>query len=291
MILAVKKKIMINTKVPLGAFVVFRTHFKTSVMKNRQIIISLCIFLFSLNFTFAQDIIIKQNGDSLKTTIQTVNPETISYLLDGMKNNIVFTINKDEIAKVIYRNGIVENFNTTETPKAKSKNSSFAFKKNLVSIDALGLGTGSLRISYERLLQENFGLKIPISYNYYKTDFNNFDLHYYSGLEINFYPTGQGVVRYFVGPALHFGLAETEDYHIIFVEEQGHIYERHIYEDVDVFFSRFLINNGLIITPIDNFSISMISGLGVRFLDVSETSHRSQLAPNFNFSVNISLRF
>ena len=87
-------------------------------------------FLFSLliglssNLIFAQDIIIKQNGDEIKSKILEITSETIKYKEFEFQDGPTRNINISDVFMVIYENGKREKFTTTEssTPKEDTKN-------------------------------------------------------------------------------------------------------------------------------------------------------------------------
>ena len=82
-------------------------------------------FLFSLligllsNLIFAQDIIIKQNGDEIKSKILEITSETIKYKEFEFQDGPTRNINISDVFMVIYENGKREKFTTTESPTPK----------------------------------------------------------------------------------------------------------------------------------------------------------------------------
>jgi hypothetical protein len=126
------------------------------------------------------------------------------------------------------------------------------------------------------------GLQIPISFGYATgSNFGNDVLisQFYSGLYLNFYPTGQGKVRYMLGPGLRFGLGHENYY-----DDNGND------SNNDTFYSKLLINNGIVFSPIESLSLSAVLSLGIRYFPEAHNEDEV-VRTSAAFSFNLSYRF
>ncbi len=88
--------------------------------------------LFSFNL-IAQDIIIKRNGDEIKSKILEITSETIKYKKFEFQDGPIRNINISDVFMVIYENGEREKFTTTENLNSKE----VAQKENLTITESL----------------------------------------------------------------------------------------------------------------------------------------------------------
>ncbi len=133
------------------------------------------------------------------------------------------------------------------------------------------------------------GFRIPVSFGYnYNDNVFNFRNIFYSGIGINFYPTGQGKWKYFMGPQLRMGLGRGSKYYYSYDEYGNYISDT--YHERDTFYAKFFVDNGVMFMPTRNFSISAIASLGVRFTDLPVVDN-SKVNTDGQFSFNIRYRF
>lgn len=71
------------------------------------------------NLIFAQDIIVKQNGDEIKSKILEITSETIKYKEFDFQDGPTRDINISDVFMVIYENGKREKFTTTTNKQTK----------------------------------------------------------------------------------------------------------------------------------------------------------------------------
>jgi len=128
-------------------------------------------FLFSLliglssNLIFAQDIIIKQNGDEIKSKILEITSETIKYKEFEFQDGPTRNINISDVFMVIYENGKREKFTTTESPLAKEENPvSNKNNGNVKERGFIGLGLGA-NIPVGKSLNQSFPVRIGYQIN------------------------------------------------------------------------------------------------------------------------------
>jgi len=171
----------------------------------KQILFLLLIGLSS-NLIFAQDIIVKQNGDEIKSKILEITIETIKYKEFKFQDGPTRNINISEVFMIIYENGEREKFTTTEsqTLKEKTKNVAVSIKNNMTGDLGLNndfkdnyvmLGTGygnsygglGMRLQWRKSLSGDLGLGVHAGMGYLPNTNRNID-PFLSSFGVKFFP-------------------------------------------------------------------------------------------------------
>lgn len=251
--------------------------------KSILFILIICVSVTMLN---AQDYIYNRDGSTrIAATDIKIQPSHTTYSLFGDKSGNIIAIDNNDISMIIFENGAVKYFEKESKAISRTK-----FKKNLINYHLLDLVVNNFKLSYERILSNGkIGIQIPISIGYGDYDnISGFDDVYntfYTGVTLNFYPTGQGKVRYFMGPGIQVGTGFfTNGYYDNFTNV-------YVNENLDTFILRFLINNGIIFTPIDALSISIVGSLGIRYTDKSDQYEDRKIKTVGAAAINLSYRF
>jgi len=93
-------------------------------------ILFLLLIGLSSNLIFAQDIIVKTNGDEIKSKILEITSETIKYKEYEFQDGPIRNINISEVFMVIYENGEREMFKNKSVPQTiESQNQEMTIKK------------------------------------------------------------------------------------------------------------------------------------------------------------------
>jgi hypothetical protein len=249
-------------------------------------------FVLCLNFiSSGQDIIYKKDGSKEEAKIILVAEKEIQYKKFSNLDGPVYTLNKKDIVLITYQSGEFETITSADSEKKAAKiELTENFSKNLITYHLFDVVYGDFTFSYERILSSGtVGIKIPVGFGYaYNSDYFNSNNNWvknmiYSGIGINFYLTGQGKWRYFIGPEVRIGYGKQLDTY--WDETSGNNYE----EFSEGIYTKFYVDNGVIFTPVKNFSISTIVGVGVRYFP--EATSNSAFRPAGYFSVNVSYRF
>jgi hypothetical protein len=173
------------------------------------------ILLFSVSLLFVlssvgQDIIVKTNGDEIKTEVLEIETDKIKYkkydFLDGPTRNI----EKSDVFMIIYSNGKREKFTTSETRKKKTKtekNLNLNKKGNYFSM-ASGYGNSyggiGLRLQYVTKGSLRFGFHGGVGYfPYMGRDY----VLYSGGIQLFFWYN-----LYLNAQFGHFGAYEVNEY-------------------------------------------------------------------------------
>lgn len=134
-------------------------------------ILFLLLIGLSANLIFAQDIIVKQNGDEIKSKILEITSETIKYKEFDFQDGPTRNINISDVFMVIYENGKREKFTTTESQTSnndtKKEVSNNNYKGNYFM---LGTGCGNsygglgLRAQWRMGGKQGFGIHAGAGY-------------------------------------------------------------------------------------------------------------------------------
>src|SRR5689334_7848980 len=81
----------------------------------------------------AQDKIYKRNGDQVEGKVVDVATRTITYKKADNPTGPTYTINKDELSRIVYENGSEDIFNSTSERKAKPQKK-INYGNNIIAI-------------------------------------------------------------------------------------------------------------------------------------------------------------
>ena len=259
---------------------------------KKVLILSLLLLFGFIYISEAQDIIYKKDGSKEESKIILVGAKEIQYKKFSNPDGPVYSIAKSEILMITYENGAYEMYATQQdAAKIAKEELKTNFAKNLIGYHLFDVIYGDFTFSYERILSSGtVGIKIPLGFGYaYNSDyFNNNDNWVknliYSGIGVNFYPTGQGKWRYFLGPNVRIGYGKQSYWY--YYDENGNYYDEERYNEG--IYAKFFVDNGVMFTPVRNFSISTIAGVGIRLFP---DSNNSDVMPSAYFAIDINYRF
>ncbi len=110
---------------------------------------ALLFVVFMSNSLDAQDIIMKKDNELIKCKIREIGLDEIKYVMPEYSQDVVFTVDKDDLIKIIFENGKEMEFQVKMTnPETYNEN-----KKNILKIDFLSPLTGNTTLAYERSLR------------------------------------------------------------------------------------------------------------------------------------------
>ena len=117
-------------------------------MKQIFLLVLFPAILFSSN-AFAQDLIMKKNNELIKCKIKEIGLDEIKYILPEYSEDVLLSIDKDDIVKIIFENGKEMEFQQNMTNPLSYKDN----KKNILKIDFLSPLTGNTTFAYEQSLR------------------------------------------------------------------------------------------------------------------------------------------
>ena len=258
----------------------------------------LLLSLVGITNVNAQDIIMLIKGGNIQAKVQEVKSKEIVYKKFSNVNGPNYYIDIEDVEKINYESGAVDVFeanpNAGTAFSYNSKKTESIFGNNIISINVPDILFQNVTFSYERFLgeQKKLGLRVPLSLSLYgnNNNNNNFPLRgyyniFYSGVDINYYPTGQGKARLFLGPVLRTGFARVRN-EITTYDEYSFSYKTVQFFSNTGYFS-FILQGGFLFTPVKEIIISSSFGLGSRryFTAAPKNGNFAQATATFHFSV------
>lgn len=242
------------------------------------------LIAFVVTISNSQDLLYFSNGNMLKITNFKQSPDSVNFNIYNSSTYQVYYINKNELVKVIAESGDITEFSGNYISDNNKD-----FNSNIVSINVLTIPMGRFTMLYQFINKNGtVGYEIPVSIGFAPNAYTDplpeiFDIEFYSlfytGLTINLYPMGQRKVNYFLGPSFRIGFGQEEYwdyYNYSEYNEQG-------------YYSKFLINNGLMLTPNEHFSMSFVFSLGIMHRNTPPGIDKFGTVADFSF--NLSYRF
>jgi len=136
----------------------------------KQMILLIAVLLVSVS-AFAQDQIIKKNKDIIECKVREIGMDEVKYILPDYPPDVLFTIEKDKITKVIFENGQeIEITNEMMNPENYEEQ-----KKNALKVDFLSPLTGNLTFAYERSLKPGRSIEASLGIIGLGIDPNDYD--------------------------------------------------------------------------------------------------------------------
>jgi hypothetical protein len=257
----------------------------------------LSVFLLQTNLCQAQDTLILTDGKKLSVKVMEVKKYMIQYKKTTNLNGPTYEYDIRDIGRIKYESGAVDEFNPIkgETATTESmifgeipKVTSVTLGRNVVYLNIVELVVQNLSISYERIIGPagKLGIRIPLSVNLtgsgnVSSFINNY---FYTGLDFNFYPFGQGQSRFIIGPSLRFGSTRLESN--VLLPDGGSSY---IIGPVS--YSSFLIQGGFVWCPVKELSFLMTGGIGSRYYIANSGNIDRPARGTVNFTFCVGYRF
>lgn len=240
------------------------------------VFILFCLCLFS-SISFAQDIIYLKDGTNIISNVVSVDKRTIKYKKPSGKGPIN-EIARSRVAKIQYESGAVDDFtistkDTVYYPRTGLDDTFFPgsyltdLKDNIISLNLLDFFNLGIGLAYERIFQNGTqSIRLPLFFSLRDTigslsdrlGFRTFE----TGLDYLFYPTGQGRLKYAVGPSFRYGNFRILQNQFIIDPITGAGYIINTERNTSTF--AFGINNFITLMASNNLYFSGNINLGVR---------------------------
>ena len=242
-------------------------------------------FLFVTLAAQAQDVIYKKDKTKIDGKVLEIGTDDVKYKPTANPDGPVYTIDKSEIATIVFQNGTFEVF----SDKNKWASGNGQFSRDFLGIDLGAFVARSLGIAYEHVFghQGNIALRVPVilspasntSYGYggYREG-----KIFGTGFDLLCFPTGQGVLRYYVGPYFEYGWFRYRSSNYSYYNYTEHNDGRHYAGG---------IKNGLQYCPTLHFSVTGDFGLGFYQDYGPQYSYSNQLEPHVQGNLIIGYRF
>jgi hypothetical protein len=250
-------------------------------------LIVLALSFFSVTLTYAQDRLIKKDGESLQVKVEQISETEIKYRLFDFQDGPQYVLPIEKVTMLIYANGRTENFGKkpAEAPTPKAETSvqpqttpfagvlPFSPGKNVIGINTVGFILSQLHLDYRRVLADGkvaFNFPVVYSYDRQKTNINDRYMFWSLGCDFLFYPSGQRAFLYYLG--IGQGLGQIEDmrtypiyepvpngYYGSYNQYVGNREEYVVSNTYNIYFT-----NGIEVIPYKWFSFQLGFSLGVR---------------------------
>ncbi|HNS17753.1 MAG TPA: hypothetical protein PKH94_01390 [Bacteroidales bacterium] len=257
---------------------------------NARLSLFLMGFIAIATAASAQDILYKTDGSKEEVKILQVGNREIQYKKFDNPDGPVYVINKENTVMITYEDGDYDLFSRSDNLK-NYDNQELAtdFALNVFAYHLFDLIFGDFALSYERLLPSGtLGIKIPVAFGFDEYDDWNFNNIFYSGVGVNFYPTGQGKWKYFMGPQLRIGYSKATDWVDYWDDDGNYWYSAEVISEG--IYSKFFIDNGIQFMPLKSFSVSAIGSIGIRYFPEAPWEE-DVVRTDGQFAINLSYRF
>lgn len=125
-------------------------------MKTPFLILSM--FLLFCVSAFSQDIILKTNDEMIKCKIKEVGLDEVKYMLPEYSQDVLFSIDKDKISKIIFENGEEMTFQKEMTNPANYADNN----KNAIKVEFMAPLVGNTSFSWEHSMKAGRSLEATL---------------------------------------------------------------------------------------------------------------------------------
>lgn len=243
-------------------------------MNFKTLLIS-CVCLFISSNLLAQeiDVLHKRNGEVMQVNVKEITPRTVTYKKINNPDGPTYTMNRADIAKIVYANGTEDIWAEAREIRTKKK---VEYGNNIISLIPMSLTSGiGVGLSYERAFGEenilSFYMPVTIAFGTVDpvtgpTTNNSQGPTYYIMPGLKFYPTGgKGKVRYSVGPNLAYVTGQRYVDDLIY-DDFGNIVGQDIGWRQQSALG-IMVTNGLNINPTGHLHLGLELGLGFTYFN------------------------
>lgn len=257
---------------------------------NTRCLLFFMLFAATVGSTFAQDVIYKTDGTREEVKIIQIGNREVQYKKFDNPDGPVYIINKENMVMITYENGDYDLFTRPVNDKnIDNQQLSVDFAKNVFGYHLFDLVFGDFALSYERILPSGkIGIKVPVAFGFDEYDNWDFNNIFYSGVGVNFYPTGQGKWKYFMGPQLRIGYSRSTDW-VDYYDDSGNYWYTDQVSNEGVY-TKFFVDNGVQFMPLKNFSVSAIASIGIRYFPEARYDE-DVVRTDGQFALNLCYRF
>jgi len=135
-------------------------------MKLINILIFFAAIMFSANI-FAQDMIIKNNNDTIHCKIKELGTNELKYLLPNYPQDVLFAIDVDKVKKVVFSNGIEKSY----VREIDNPENYFNDNKNAIKFHFLSPIMGDVAFSYEKSISPGKSIEFGAGYIFGKEEY------------------------------------------------------------------------------------------------------------------------
>jgi hypothetical protein len=274
--------------------------------------IKIVIWLAAMCFcmaSYGQDILYIKGGKKDTVKVEEVTAKEVVYTKLNNPDGPVYRLPKSEIILIQYANGSIDIMKNSEVSDAEKIAEEKKRKRweddpkfvaslrgNLAGINLLNLMNGNLNLFYERINPTGrVGFKITANVALVTAKDDPAIIKYQRkatiGVDLKFYPTGQGKVKYFIGPSIRTGLLGI--YNNPYYDGIRKTYFNH---PTEFGYFSLMFNNGVVVNPTSHVFISFQAAVGVarfRYLNYKEGTgfEKRFIEADGMIGVNVGYRF
>lgn len=245
----------------------------------------------------AQDNLYLKSGKTERVKVTEITDRAVRYKMYDNPTGPEYVMDKAKIDRIVYENGTEERF--IPPPPAprpeKVRKPSLDYGRHFVGANLTDLFRTDVTLHYEYLFPNNrIALRVPITIGFMNNYFNTKsriespyvfrrNRVFSTGLDFRFYPGRQGHVRYVMGPGLHYVLNN----------KRGPLYNGQPLYNHHVNSLRWMLYNGIVFTPTQNFRFGFDLGLGSQydFTDTKYTDERVFGDPKVELNLYMGAKF
>lgn len=244
------------------------------------------LLVMSSCFAFSQDTVYTLDGEVIEVKVIEIGRKEIKYKKFDNPNGPDYRMYIDDINRIVYESGSVDQFNEMK----KSGGSSYNLQgsdlgNNIIYFNVIDILFQNVTLGYEHIFGEErkLGIRVPVSFSLYGNSlndivFNSYNV-FYSGLEMNFYPFGKKQASFYIGPSIRTGLTRFryEEYN-----EVNNFYQSIITSSS---FGTLLFQGGFTWNPLKELVITSSLGLGSkRYFGASPNNRNTVTTASFWFA-------
>lgn len=263
-------------------------------------ILLLASFAALAGIGYAQDNLYLKVGRVERVKVTEITDRAVRYKMYDNPTGPEYVVDKAKIDRIVYENGTEEKFATPpprqervreeRTPKVSQD-----YGRHFVGANLTDLFRTDVTLHYEFIFPNNrIALRVPVTIGFMNNYFNTKsriespyvfrrNRVFSTGLDFRFYPGGQGHVRYVMGPGLHYVLNN----------KRGPLYGGQPLYNHHVNSLRWMLYNGIVFTPVQNFRFGFDLGLGSQydFTDTKYTDERVFGDPKVELNLYMGAKF
>lgn len=258
--------------------------------------------LYISSLVQAQDTLYRMNGTLQVVNVLELKENAIRYSGFHSSDSTVYNLSTSALSKIAFRDGTVKTFFQTSLATLKKENKvdsrAADFGRNFIALNVFDLTRDNLTFSFEHTFKSGAcSIKIPFSIGLSEKDTmtNRYDrpsIDYYSnnkifstGIDLYFYPYGQGFQKFFFGPSVEYGIVDFNLYFSNFWETQNISVKSSYYA--------LLFQSGILIQPFKHINLAFHGGFGVSKFDLDPPYERyySKIHMTFRLGVLVGYKF
>lgn len=280
-------------------------------MKTNRLYLIIIVLLFSVP-AFSQDILYLKSGKKDTVAVQEITATTVEYKKHKDLEGPVYRLPLSEVLLVQFADGRVEVIkeakNTPDVKDGDVLGPRFVTKKryeddpefvaslgkNIVGINMLNTINGNINLFYERIMEGGkVGFKFTLNGSFLKGENDpniiTYRRRFTTGADINFYPSGQGKIKYFIGPALRLGMLSVYDN----VYWDG-IAKKYYNYPAEFDYLSLFFNNGISVNASSKFNFTFNAAVGMarfRYVNYQAGTQFSRKFTQIDGMVGINLGY